>query len=58
MNRLAEVDFQRDEAAVRARLKELGHDLEVIEKPSHMRDIAVALKRLLAPPEAERESVA
>jgi CheY-like chemotaxis protein len=43
---------------VRARLKELGHDLEVIEKPSHMRDIAVALKRLLAPPEAERESVA
>lgn len=43
---------------VRARLKELGHDLEVIEKPSHMRDIAVALKRLLAPPEAEEQSVA
>jgi nitrogen-specific signal transduction histidine kinase/ActR/RegA family two-component response regulator len=43
---------------VRARLKELGDDLQVIEKPSHMRDIAVALKRLLAPPESEQKSVA
>ena len=43
---------------VRARLKELGNDLQVIEKPSHMRDIAVALKRLLAPPQSEQKSVA
>jgi len=43
---------------VRARLKELALDIEVIEKPSHMRDIAVALKRLLAPSETEQPSVA
>jgi DNA-binding response OmpR family regulator len=43
---------------VRARLKELALDLEVIEKPSRMRDIAVALKRLLAPSETEQPSVA
>ncbi len=47
-----------DPEEVRARLMELGDSLQVIEKPSHMRDIAVALKRLLAQPQSERESVA
>jgi hypothetical protein len=47
-----------DPDGVRARLKDLALDLVVVEKPSHMRDIAVALKRLLAPPETEHQSVA
>ena len=47
-----------DPDGVRARLKELALDIEVIEKPSRMRDIAVALKRLLAPSETEQQSVA
>ncbi len=38
-----------DSDGVRERLKSVGTDFEVIEKPSQTRELALALKRLLAP---------
>jgi two-component system cell cycle sensor histidine kinase/response regulator CckA len=43
---------------VRERLSGIGPDLQVIEKPSQMRELALALKRLLASPAASQDQVA
>ena len=46
-----------DPDGVRKRLKPLGDDFEVIEKPSQTRELALALKRLLAPQDSGQEQV-
>ena len=47
-----------DASGVRERLNSLGPDLQVIDKPSQKRELALALKRLLAQPEADQDQVA
>lgn len=47
-----------DPDGVRERLKSLGSDLEVIEKPSQNRQLALALKRLLVPQDSVQQNVA
>ena len=45
-------------SGVRERLSCIGPDLQVIEKPSQKRELALALKRLLAAPDASQDQVA
>jgi signal transduction histidine kinase/ActR/RegA family two-component response regulator len=47
-----------DSSGVRERLACLGPDLQVIEKPSQKRELALALKRLLATPDSGQHQVA
>lgn len=47
-----------DADGVRERLKAIGSDLEVIEKPSQNYELALALKRLLAPQDSDQQHVA
>lgn len=47
-----------DPDGVRKRLKSVGADLEVLEKPSQTHELALALKRLLAPQDSEQHHTA
>ena len=47
-----------DSDGVRERLSGLGTDVQMIEKPSQKRELALALKRLLAPPDSAQDQVA
>jgi CheY-like chemotaxis protein len=45
-----------DPASVKERLGEAGAGVDVIEKPSQIRDLGIALKRLLVPQEHKKQS--
>jgi len=47
-----------DPDGVRERLKSVGSDLAVIEKPSQSRELALALKRLLSPQDSGQQNIA